>query len=92
MNKYEKAINELKNVSYDDRHSTMLLETHREELYTLNELVERATPKKVKDYHDCTKMCPSCHNILSQDLQYGGRHHTISKFCPECGQALDWSD
>ena len=81
MNKYEILLN--------DEVTCMLFDDEKK---LLQELVERATPKKVKNYHDCTKQCPSCHAILSQDLQYGGRHHTISKFCPECGQALERSE
>lgn len=64
----------------------------------LQELVDRATPKKPEEkklirkdnYRDGTNIprydwwCPNCH------LEHMGTN--IIKFCPTCGQALDWSD
>lgn len=67
------------------------------ELDILNELVEKATPKKPEikelirkdNYRDGTNIprfdwwCPNCHleHISGNDINY----------CPTCGQALDWS-
>jgi hypothetical protein len=56
----------------------------------LNELVERATPKKALYIHKnlddlsptTTWQCPIC----------GKSGYTEMKFTPCCGQALDWSD
>lgn len=51
----------------------------------LRELVERATPKKlVATRH--TRRCPSCNRQMS-DINNA---HPNMKFCPNCGQALDW--
>ena len=51
----------------------------------LKELVERATPKKlVATRH--TRRCPSCNRQMS-DINNA---HPNMKFCPNCGQALDW--
>lgn len=53
----------------------------------LRELVERATPKKlVATRH--TRRCPSCNRQMS-DINNA---HPNMKFCPNCGQALDWQD
>jgi hypothetical protein len=48
----------------------------------LQELVDRATPKKVGRLKAYPSMgtCPSCEIPLS-----------IQPFCEQCGQALDWS-
>ena len=43
--------------------------------------LEKQIPKKL--IYDGCYCCPSC-----------GKYHIIEKFryCPDCGQALDWSD
>ena len=65
---------------------------------TLHELVEKATPKKPKykeiirkdNYRDGTNIsrydwwCPNCH------LEHMSTNEI--KYCPTCGQDLDWSD
>ena len=45
------------------------------------EALEKQIPKKLKD--DCLLYCPTC-----------GRDVLMDRFdcCPDCGQALDWSD
>jgi hypothetical protein len=62
---------------------------------TLQELVERATPKKPLDV--CTPvvkwgLCPVCKGELNK---LGGKPNRVfsnQKYCPDCGQALDWSE
>ena len=54
---------------------------------TLQELVEKATPKKafaVKGW-DNLFTCPSC-----DDNFFKGNFYP-TKYCPYCGQAIDWS-
>ena len=63
----------------------------------LQELVERATPKKVKKvakeeymetgYKHC---CPSCGNMVGTITNDLDIEH--DDYCPSCGQAIDWSD
>ena len=82
MNKYEEAMNYLWNLhkvlQYDENKS-------REYLEALQKLVEKATPKKlVATRH--TRRCPSCNRQMS-DINNA---HPNMKFCPNCGQALDW--
>lgn len=49
----------------------------------LQELVEKATPKKVKIFIAFgERLCPNCRNHMID----------LYKYCPDCGQALDWSD
>lgn len=61
----------------------------------LQELVDRATPKLVlkqwDEMRNCTDFyrfdCPNCESNISKvdrNLMY--------KFCPFCGQVLDWED
>lgn len=59
----------------------------------LQELVDKATPKKVlnTELHHIDAIlkrtkCPQCSNYT-----YGFRYSVI-KFCRHCGQALDWSN
>ena len=53
------------------------------DLQSIAELVERATPKKVAQEMNSPynfNECPNCRdNVYS------------NSFCPNCGQALDWS-
>ena len=60
----------------------------------LQELVDKAAPKKVlgkwkpgydpKLYYPDSYHCPSCSRQLRRDRSY--------KYCPRCGQKLDWSE
>lgn len=49
-------------------------------LKAVEELIEKATPKKSYDKGDYY-ICPNCSNDRC----------VCGKFCPNCGQALDWS-
>jgi len=61
----------------------------------IEELVKKATPKKVivaKGNGYCLNSTTIYHSsgyIEKAKLQFGEKH---SDFCPDCGQALDWSD
>lgn len=65
--------------------------TYGDDYYLLQELVDKATPRKPVGYnyeHDYTYFsyvrhyCPSCENKVEVKNTY----------CPHCGQALDWSE
>ena len=92
MNKYQKALDYLaENSMYEtvERSGKEILKevTHEgiEAQELLQELVDRATPKKVVNKHPFKSFgwCPSCNCSISR------RHYP--KFCG-CGQALDWSE
>lgn len=57
-----------------------------EELNIIQELVEKATPKKpirfIDKFYVSPYKCPVCKTIP---------HTCNQKYCDECGQALDWS-
>ena len=61
-------------------------------LEVLEELAERATPKK-PDVNINNGYCPNCHQAfgLERTKEAMIRPRWFS-FCPYCGQALDWSE
>ena len=86
MNKYEEAFDELKEVLY-------LPDKYLEKrLNILQELVEKATPKKLNNFTIWNSVweivlggrCVCCNKILSSDRE--------EKYCSRCGQAIDWSE
>lgn len=101
MNKYKEALNTISDTLtyYMVRKDLELLPSDNEiyeAMATLRELVERATPKKPEikelirkdNYRDGTNIprydwwCPNC------NLEHmSGKGF---KYCPTCGQALDW--
>ena len=60
------------------------------------DMLERQIPSKPDMYGDGydddgnliydTYNCPNCNT--NYEIDYDGKH----KFCPECGQAIDWSE
>lgn len=92
MNEYKKALNTIGDTLtyYMVRKDLNQLPSDNEifdSMDTLRELVERATPKKlVATRH--TRRCPACNRQMS-DINNA---HPNMKFCPNCGQTLDWRD
>ena len=83
MNKYKEAFDELKEVLY-------LPDKYLEKrLNILQELVEKATPKRPKTYCDDYSYfdCPSCGMTIGF-MNEREEHH----YCLNCGQALSWSE
>lgn len=86
MNKYQEAFERTKEVVTADK---------VDDFITLKELVEKTTPKKPLDV--CTPvvkwgLCPVCKGELNK---LGGKPNRVfsnQKYCPDCGQALDWSE
>lgn len=81
MNKYQEALDKLKHMGDKDLYN----ERHLEWSKTLQELVDKATPKKINkySYEHNTGKCPNC-NITVYSF--------MNVYCQICGQALDWSD
>ena len=97
MNKYEKAF---KIATTIVGYST---EEVNEAKITLQELVDKETPMKpivnklpyevhdgeiVTKYYECN--CPKCNVVLTK--KWGHVYIRADKYCPNCGQKLDWSD
>ena len=76
MSKYKEAWEAVSFILMKEHKYTMLID----------ELIERATPKKCINYDNSDleqgKWCPTCglHNLQQND------------YCYNCGQALDWSE
>lgn len=111
MNKYQEALDELSFPLYDSSCGGCKCGTSdcqecekAQAVFTLQELVEKATPKKpniemmVDDYEENGYIksflhqkieCPICRTVLEDEAD------CIDlvgwKHCPTCGQALDWS-
>lgn len=57
-----------------------------ETLYKCKEALEKQMPKKpIRSEYNGKCWCPSCNSEDEMDIYY-------TSFCPDCGQALDWSD
>ena len=114
MNKYQEAIEKLRNSKIklhvfvgqtEEIEAPTIFDFYHSEIFALQELVEKATPKKVTietivdgfddgdfggtfEYKKAT--CPNCEGILideTEEVDLEGYD-----YCPNCGQALDWSD
>lgn len=51
------------------------------------EAIEKQIPMQIKEVHIDEYICPACgaENLCDQGI-------VQDKFCPNCGQALDWRD
>ena len=92
MNKYEKAIDIVARYCSDYRMGIFPPRNKlSNELDILDELVARATPKKLVKYEElsCANyLCPICENAYGDNVN----NRKYIKYCPICGQRLDWSD
>lgn len=95
MNKYQEALDYLA-VSLQMFDETVDDKTYRDELdakreiarKALQELVDKATPKKPKNWKAERRLngavefnCPVCNRLYNERVN----------FCASCGQAIDWS-
>lgn len=113
MNKYQEAFNHIvdygveveyfnKQADKPEEESTiMIVSKALDKLETCIELLEKATPKKVKHImnnviygdHHSTGYCPNCNTYL--DIPSEVWYHVLAEtdyFSCGCGQKLDWSD
>lgn len=91
MNKYEIALKNSRHFGGYDGH------------YLLNKLVKRATAKKIKRSIDKRTVnegistrndkCPDCNSFIPhKTVMYRDTKKGMTKYCWNCGQALDWSE
>lgn len=87
MNKYQEAYSYIKHYcELDDECVGWPL--YQRSINSLKELVDKATPIKPvvgKRFPDYLR-CPNCNEFAEKD---GGG---VYKYCPYCGQKLDWRD
>lgn len=92
MSKYTEAISSIYFTMHNRVKPKTLGHCEDKNLEVLEELVERATPKKpeITIYNG---LCPNCHRAfgLERTRQAMIRPRWLS-FCPYCGQALDWGE
>lgn len=88
MNKYQEALNEIRKCNCEN--------CYCDSMRMIEELVERATPKKAKNIYDENEsckatpfyeqalqgQCPHCYREVQPGMSY----------CSNCGQAIDWSE
>ena len=92
MNKYEKSFNHyIKDSKFFSGYKGNVKEV---DYLNILELVERARPMKVRLQHleDANRdyvFCPICDNGIGV-IEFVKAVNI--KYCPECGQALDWSE
>jgi hypothetical protein len=98
MNKYQKALNHLEDETienFENKHVQTDEERKKivKDVICLGELVEKATPEAPNVEHSGWRSpdgvsvltffkykCPCCEKRITD----------IDKFCPNCGQAIDW--
>lgn len=90
MNKYTEALTSIYFTMHNRVKPKTLGHCEDKNLEVLEELAERATPKKpeITIYNG---FCPNCHQAFGfeRTRQAMLRPYWFS-FCPCCGQALDW--
>lgn len=92
-NKYQEALIKLVSHNYSTR------DEKNEYIKTLQEIVNKEAPMKVKYLSDDFLLepynvkCPYCDYILGKDfIPTNEREKTYHQYCCRCGQKLDWSD
>lgn len=103
MNKYQEALDRILNDDYDFPHDFYGEDKATQidcDIDTLQELVDKATPKKViklkKEQYGYTHQCPVCEQLVGTIVM--SRNNEFSPYieendyCCSCGQALDWSE
>lgn len=92
MSEYTEAISSIYFTMHNRVKPKTLGHCEDKNLELLEELVDRATPKK-PDITVHNGFCPNCHQAFGfeRTRQAMLRPYWLS-FCPVCGQALDWSE
>lgn len=85
MNKYQEA---LLNIRYYYAQSQKYKKLQKynaiRQLETLQELVDKATPKKPIQKAAGRTVCPNCERSITREVS--------PRYCSICGQRLDWSE
>ena len=90
MNKYQEALSNIR-YYYAQSQKYKKLQKYNaiRQLETLQELVDKATPKKLKGWRVGRLLnrgiefnCPVCNRLYTERVN----------FCSSCGQAIDWSN
>ena len=91
MNKYKEALLSIKFSLGMRVKPKYVYESEKENFDILEELVEKATPKKgilkYDDFGDGTLCCPNCKNPI---INVWNKRNYKPKYCHCCGQRIDW--
>lgn len=92
MNKYQKAFENIKNECAKYHNFDIV-----DDFETLKELVDKATPKKVKNMNDQLNFKTGDFEYRSGECPVCGKENGCNEFneneyCRGCGQKLDWSE
>lgn len=77
MNKYQEALEKLREIEQTEN-------TWDVNCDVLQELVDRATPKKPIQKAAKRIVCPNCERSIAREVS--------PRYCIVCGQRLDWSE
>ena len=90
MNKYQEAFGDIvdNGVSLEYFNDKSVLPQDENPLFILQELVDKATPMKPKYISLLTN--PPKHKVVCSNC-HGPYLERVFKFCPSCGQKIDWS-
>ncbi|BET22515.1 hypothetical protein [Solobacterium moorei] len=96
MNKYQEALLNIR-YYYAQSHQYKKLQKYNaiRQLETLQELVDRATPKKPINQSTPVVRQGYCPNCKGELQKLGSRNEVVIEgqlYCCSCGQALDWSE
>lgn len=102
MNKYYEAFEMIKRLVllskwYCDKENEFYKKYNANLLETLQELVDKATPKKISarifEYQsddDFEILCPNCNEVIMTREEY--ENYAKPNYCCYCGQSLDWRE
>lgn len=90
MNKYQEALLDIRYIyAQSQKYKKLQKYNAKRQLETLQELVDKATPKKPRNWKAERYIngkvefnCPVCNRLYTERVN----------FCSSCGQAIDWSE
>ena len=85
MSKYTEALSSIYFTMHNRVKPRALGHCEDKNLELLEELVERATPKKPTSEKEIFYLCPVCNEFV-------GDEYDSDNYCHNCGQAIDWSE
>ena len=85
MSKYKEALSSIYFTMHNRVKPRALGRCEDKNLELLEELVERATPKKPTSEEEIFYLCPVCNELV-------GDEYDSDNYCHNCGQAIDWSE
>lgn len=95
-NKYQTALDNVKTapgfMGGNVRYKTVLESSipFLEDIAVLQKLVDKEKPMKVTE--KWSDDCPKCGEFMIDTCEYALRNIPFIKYCPHCGQKLDWGD